>query len=109
MFFASLPIKDESSLLLFAKFFEIFIASITWKKNAFSFSFLPIKDRSWCRFSARISKNIFSHLVETAISVANDANAFEYSIARTGERPKSSSIALRYINISKDAIFPQEI
>ena len=86
--FASLPIKDEASLLLFAKFFKIFIASITWKKNAFSFSFLPIKDRSWCRFSARILKNIFSHLVETALSVANDANAFEYSIARTSERLK---------------------
>ena len=60
-------------------------------------------------FFCKNLKNIFSHLVETAISVANDANAFEYSINRTGERLKSSSIALRYINISKDAIFPQEI
>ena len=60
-------------------------------------------------FFCKNLKNIFSHLVETAISVANDANAFEYSITWTGERLKSSSIALRYINISKDAIFPQEI
>lgn len=116
-FHSSLPIKDEAWFQFFARFSNFFVTLQTTRFDCLggdeksSFICLSTYERgSIVPIFCKHLKNIFSYPIEMAASVANDANAFEYSVAPTCERLKKSSfIALHLINILHNAIFLQEI